>query len=306
MRFFIFLLLISIQFSFAQSNQDSLHKHVVKLTELTYPRNSHHIEYLNKAADYIKFSFGNESKRVFFQKFEIEKVIFKNVIASFGPDTGRRIIIGANYDVYGNTPGADANASGVAGLLELGNLLSKINNLRYRIDLVAYALGDSDIESLKVENKGSFLHAKSLRENNIAILGMINLDAIGFFTDVKKTQKYPVFFYKIMYGSRANFISLYRRHSDGYFARQIKRLCVQYAGGIKVVGFNPIFCFRKMAEGDNQSYQQMDFATLKISNTKTYRNNYIHKDVDTYETLDYNRMTQVVNMIYNALIHFKE
>lgn len=36
-----------------------------------------------------------------------------------GPKDGTRIIVGAHYDVYGDLPGADDNASAVAGLLEI-------------------------------------------------------------------------------------------------------------------------------------------------------------------------------------------
>ena len=56
---------------------------------------------------------------------------YKNIVANYGPADGPLIIIGAHYDSassYENdqltyTPGADDNASGVAGLLELARLL---------------------------------------------------------------------------------------------------------------------------------------------------------------------------------------
>ena len=67
---------------------------------------------------------------------------FRNVIASFGPDTRERIVIGAHYDAYQELPGADDNASGVAGLIELAHLLGK-TSLPMRVELVAYTLEEA-------------------------------------------------------------------------------------------------------------------------------------------------------------------
>ncbi len=54
------------------------------------------------------------------------------MICSFGPGNGERIIVGAHYDVYREQPGADDNASGVAGLLEIVRLLkSQDSTLKY-------------------------------------------------------------------------------------------------------------------------------------------------------------------------------
>ena len=102
------------------------------------PRNFLNVETLNAVANYIKKEFQKSSSKVLEQEFEVESLIYKNIICSFGPSNAERIIIGAHYDVAGEQPGADDNGSGVAGLLELSRLL-KNQILKYRIDLVAYA-----------------------------------------------------------------------------------------------------------------------------------------------------------------------
>jgi hypothetical protein len=304
MRTIMLLLLLFSLPCCGQSSKDSLRKHVVKLSEQAFSRSADHIEYLNRAADYIRENFLKYSKRVLFQKYEIDQVLFKNVIVSVGPDTGMRIIVGANYDAASNTPGADANASGVAGLIELSRLLSKIKNLPYRVDLVAYTLGDT--RQVKMENTGSYIHAKSLKDFDIKVAGMLGLQGIGFFTDVPKTQRYPLSYYKWLYGNRGNFISLYLQQPSGFFPGQIKRMFKQYVKGIRVISFKPFFKLRKFAQGDHNNYIAMGYPAVKISNTGSFRNNYYHYDVDTYETLDYSRMSKVVNMIYETLIRYKQ
>ena len=301
--FFLFPLLFSLT-TYAQSSKDSLRKHVVKLSGQTFSRSAEHLDYLNRAADYIRDNFLRYSKRVLFQKYELEHVLFKNVIASVGPDTGMRIIVGANYDVAGDSPGADANASGVAGLIELSRLLSKIKNLPYRVDLIAYTLGDNN--NVKAENRGSYMHAKSLKDFDIKVLGMLSLQGIGFFTDVPHSQQYPFLYYKWLHGNRGNFIGLYLQKPGGFFQGQIRRMFRQYVKGLKVIAFKPLIRLNKLSEGDHNSYAAMGYTTVKITNTNSFRNKYYHYDVDTYETLDYNRMSSVVNMIYETLIRYKQ
>jgi hypothetical protein len=102
-------------------------------------RNYHHLDSLNKAADYIKAKFQVISSKVEEQKYSFNSMKFRNLICSLGPDSGERIIIGAHYDVCNDQEGADDNASGVAGLLELARLLKDVS-LKYRVDFVAYSL----------------------------------------------------------------------------------------------------------------------------------------------------------------------
>jgi Zn-dependent M28 family amino/carboxypeptidase len=47
------------------------------------------------------------------------------MIATFGPEEGETIVIGAHYDAYGKFLSADDNASGVAGLLVLAKNVAR-------------------------------------------------------------------------------------------------------------------------------------------------------------------------------------
>ncbi|MEK7672172.1 MAG: M28 family peptidase, partial [Bacteroidota bacterium] len=83
-------------------------------------------ERLSQAADYIEqelVSLGHEKiKR---QHFEVQGRRYSNLVVELEGKNPRRassIIIGAHYDTVVGTPGADDNASGVAGLLELARL----------------------------------------------------------------------------------------------------------------------------------------------------------------------------------------
>jgi hypothetical protein len=153
-------------------------------------RNYHHLDSLNKAADYIKAAFQAISSRVEVQKYSFNNMEFKNIICSFGPDNGERIIIGAHYDVCNDQEGADDNASGIAGLLELARLL-KNAPLKYRVDFVAFSLEEPPF--FKSQYMGSYVHAKSLFDNKVAVKGMICLEMLGYYSEMKHTKLSCIF-----------------------------------------------------------------------------------------------------------------
>jgi len=103
--------------------QDSVLKHLKILTETEGFRTEKDTATLNMAANYIQTEFEKYADETSTQDFTIAHKKYKNVIASYGLEHSKRLIIGAHYDVCGKQPGADDNASGIAGLIELARLL---------------------------------------------------------------------------------------------------------------------------------------------------------------------------------------
>jgi hypothetical protein len=191
--------------------------HFTAITKTKNYRNYQNIEQLNEIAKYIHTDFLNYSDSVYYQKFEVNGIVYKNVICSFGTENTKRIVVGAHYDVCGNQEGADDNASGVIGLLELARQLKGIK-LKNRIDLVAYTLEEPPY--FRTEFMGSFIHAKSLVDEKTEVYGMISLEMIAYFKDEKKSQTYPIGILKLIYGGKGNFITLVNKMYAGKFARE--------------------------------------------------------------------------------------
>src|SRR5262249_10739140 len=103
-----------------------LRAHVEEISGELSPRSFDRPDNLDRAADYIRAELQRSSARVMDQAFVFEGYSYRNVIASFGPAEGERIVVGAHYDAFGSFPGADDNASGVAALLELSRLLGGV------------------------------------------------------------------------------------------------------------------------------------------------------------------------------------
>ncbi|MDF2768088.1 MAG: Bacterial leucyl aminopeptidase precursor [Nitrososphaeraceae archaeon] len=115
----------------------------------------------------------------------------KNVICNKAGKTSKVILICAHYDtiVYdkkgtdiidARAPGADDNASGVASILEIARLLSKIY-LNHTIQLVFFSGEEQGFW-------GSTHYAQHIKDNDIELYRLINLDMIGFRQSLRRLK----------------------------------------------------------------------------------------------------------------------
>lgn len=158
--------------------QDNLKRTVSTLAETIGPRGYLQSEALQKSIDYITSEFTSYGYCVSEQSYEAKGDTYKNIIAEIkGARSPEKIlIIGAHYDTVTGTPGADDNASGIAGLLELARLLrshSPGKTLRF----ASFALEEPPFFRTKL--MGSYVYAKSLYEQGSVIEGMICLEMIA-------------------------------------------------------------------------------------------------------------------------------
>ena len=283
-------------------NKKHLYNDITFLTSINPPRNYKNTESLDKCADYIY----NEFKKtnfflVKFQKYLVEENEYKNIIASCGPKNTERIIIGAHYDVCNEQPGADDNASAVAGLLEIARTISELKpNLKSRIDFVAYTLEEPPF--FETEFMGSIVHANFLSKSNIKIKIMICLEMIGFFSDKKNTQKYPLPILKLFYPNRGNFIAIVSKSNSKKMVKKIKQNIKQVAK-IDVQSLTTPVVMPGINLSDHQSYWKYNYKALMITDTSFYRNPNYHQKTDTINTLDFDKMKEVVKGIYWAIIN---
>ena len=194
-----------------------LRQHVEALARIS-PRDSDHPENLERAAAYIRSAYGRTRARVQDQAFQVQGRTYHNVIASLGPKTGPLLVVGAHYDAFGDlgpNPGADDDASGTAGLLELARLPDG-RRLPMRVELVAYA--NEEPPWFGSPWMGSAVHARSLKGRDVR--GMTCLEMIGYFTE---TQLAPNALFRLLYPKDGSFIVVAGRWTDRALTRHIKR-----------------------------------------------------------------------------------
>lgn len=275
-----------------------LETHVRMLSETLVPRDAEHPENLDQVAAYIRREFEQATEHVFDQSYDVQGTTYRNVIALLGPDTEERIVIGAHYDTAGPIPGADDNASGIAGLIELAHLLSEVA-LPLRMELVAFTL--EELPYFRTPKMGSAVHAASLKEQGIPVRVMFSLEMIGFFSNAPGSQAFPLSMLRAFYPSEGNFIAVVGKLFQGSTVRHIKR-AMRKASPLPVYSINAPRWLPGVDFSDHKNYWEVGYSAVMITDTAFYRNPFYHTKYDTAETLDYSRMAMVVQGVYAAVL----
>jgi Zn-dependent M28 family amino/carboxypeptidase len=281
------------------ANRERIYRDVEFLTSITPARNYQNLAALEKAFGYIADELEKIGARPEIQTWLAQGNEYKNVIASYNPEKTRRLVVGAHYDVCGNQPGADDNASAVAGLLELARLVfAHQPPTDYRIDFVAYCLEEPPFYGSEL--MGSYVHARSLFDQQVEVIGMICLEMIGYFSDAPDSQPFPSPELAKLYPSVGNFIIVVGIEQYAAFNHQVHRLMsAGSAIDVQVISFPSGSGLAGLS--DHSSYWRFGYQALMINDTAFVRNPNYHTRNDTIETLDFGKMTQVINSAYKAV-----
>jgi len=281
-------------------DQEELYAVVQQLTSVKPPRNYYNVISLDQTAGYIYDRFAAYGFRPVEQRYNIDRRSYKNILASYGPEKAPRFVLGAHYDVCGDQPGADDNASAVAGLLAVAGLFKKhAPSIDFRIDFAAYTLEEPPVFHSKY--MGSYIHAKTLHAADVKLLGMVSLEMIGYFTDAPKSQEYPIPFMKLFYPSRGNFIGVVGNFGSRKLVNHFRdtlalsNLAVE---SLKAPALLPGVDF-----SDHLNFWKFDYPAIMITDTDFYRNPHYHEPSDTIETLNFAKMAEVVKGLYWALLN---
>lgn len=285
----------------SQADTSLIKKHLVAITQTNSARNHLNIETLDKTAQYIFEQFSIYADTTYFQEYQVNGNTYKNVVCVFDRENVETIVIGAHYDVCGNQEGADDNASGTVGLIELARLLST-QDQKHRIEIVAYTLEEPPY--FRSDYMGSAIHAQSLKSKGTDVYGMVCLEMIGYYDDRKNTQDYPLGILKLFYGSKGNYITLVNKFGKGTFARKFnKRFKRQDL--IRTKKFSGPKKLQGIDFSDHLNYWKLGYSALIITDTSFYRNKNYHEDGDRLETLNIQKMAEVINSTFHSVLRMK-
>jgi Zn-dependent M28 family amino/carboxypeptidase len=297
---------------------ERLRRHVEKLSVDFYPRSYEQIANTKKTIEYIHSAFSKAGGIVSYQEFSIQDVVYKNVIAKFGPNNLNEpvIVFGAHYDSHGDTqdgarsqagftkdshtPGADDNASGVAGLIELAHALGKQKQTK-PIELVAYA--SEEPPHFRTELMGSAVHANELKNSGRKLKLMISVEMIGFFSDAANSQNFPFPGMSALYSDKGNFAAIVGNLKAFSETRRAKAI-MQGASDLPVYSINASPLIPGIDFSDHLNYWNLQLPALMITDTSFMRNPNYHRASDTTQTLDYARMAKVVQGLYAICQNF--
>ncbi len=287
----------------AKAEASTLENHVRYLTSLSPPRNAQNVDGLNQAANYIAETFAKTGCQVATQKFQANHTEYKNILCSFGPESAPRLVIGAHYDVYSDrNPGADDNASGVAGILELARLIGAATPaLTHRLELVAFTLEEPPY--FHSDSMGSYIHARSLVDAQTPLKLMIAVEMIGYFSDDPNSQHYPIRLLQGFYPSTANFIGVVGLPFDRKEVAAVKNL-MTVSDALPVYSINAPSFITGVDFSDHLSYWRLELPAVMVTDTAFLRNANYHQPGDTADTLDYRRMALTVDGLYQVAVRY--
>jgi hypothetical protein len=234
----------------------------------------------------------------------ISGVSFHNIVAEKRGRGDEIVIFGAHYDTPAGVPGcgADDNASGVAGILELARLMSTTEHER-TIRFVAFV--NEEPPFFRTANMGSAVYAKACRGRGEKIEGMVCLEMIGYYDNEPDSQKYPYpleGFLTHFYPENGNFIAFVGNFSSKSLLKGMLR------------GFRENSTFP--SEGvllpqwvpgadwsDHRSFWNEGYDAIMVTDTALYRNHRYHTGLDSPDSLDYDKMSRVVVGLWKAGSH---
>jgi len=274
----------------------NLKSHVRQLSETIGNRSVYEYEKLQQAANYIVEQFKSYGYRVEFQEYTVWGKKFKNIIAAkrgaMAPE--EIIVVGAHYDSCDN-PGADDNASGVAGLLELARVFSDKVSGR-TIEFVAFV--NEEPPFFKTEAMGSLVYTRSSKSRQKDIKAAIVLEMIGYYSNAFNSQRYSMIL-GLFYPNRGNFITavgdLKSRSLNKDIARAFKKRSVFPIESISL-GFVPGADF-----SDHWAFWQEGYPAVMITDTAFLRNYNYHNNLDTIEKLNFDYMANVIEGLVSAI-----
>lgn len=278
-------------------NPDRLKSHVHTFSSKIGDRNIYNYDNLNESADYIVEQFRSYGYVVQFQEYAVENKKVKNIIVEKRGLTlpEEVIIVGAHYDTCFN-PGADDNASGVAGLLELARLLSKVMTNR-TIKFIAFV--NEEPPFFKTGQMGSLVYVRQAKAKKKKIKGALILESIGYYSDKPFSQQYPPLL-GFFYPNKGNFIGVVGNFNSRHLLRKVVK-SFQKATQFPIESLVALVPIAGVDFSDHWSFWKEGYPAVMVTDTALFRNPHYHQDSDTYEKLNYAHMVELVKGLQAVL-----
>ncbi len=255
---------------------------------------------LAHAAEYVEQEFRLLGCNVQRQRFRVQGNEFFNLVVDM-PGTGdsAAIVIGAHYDTVVGTPGADDNASGVAGVLELASLLQKAS-LRHAVAIVAYA--NEEPPYFHSAHMGSRHHARFLKESGRHVRLMFALEMLGYAgDDLRQAYPFPGLRRLGRYPTQGNFIGVVGNLHTRKLTRVV-RDAMRAGSRIRVESLAAPGFLPPLFLSDHASYWKYGFPAVMITDTAFLRNPHYHHASDTADTLNFAFLAEVIAGVYAAVL----
>ncbi|HTZ39853.1 MAG TPA: M28 family peptidase [Syntrophales bacterium] len=282
------------------SSEKALYDHVHALSVVIGIRSIEEYAKIQEAERYIRTFLDERGIPFALQGYDHEGKRYSNIVVTLEGTTHREesVIIGAHYDAAAGTPGADDNASAVAVLLELCRDLKNYRPGR-TLKMIFFVLEEPP--AFMTSAMGSYVYALEARDRGEKIFGMISLEMLGYFSEAKGSQAFPLPGMHWIFPDRGNFIGVVGNvHS--------RELTLAVAEALKAGSAIPVEHLVSLpfipgvGLSDHGPFWEMGFRAVMVTDTAFYRNPNYHGSKDTIDTLRFDKMSQLVG----GMVHVVE
>ena len=278
---------------------NSIQKHINKLAVEIGPRPVTNEQSIKKTEKYITNCFENIGLEVKQQRYKYDNYDIANVIAGSQKNilSSKYYVIGAHYDSVPETYGADDNASGIAVLLELARYTIQ-EKISLPIRFVAFTAEEPPTFSTR--HQGSKVFVKSIKEKKDEIIGAIILEMVGYTSN---EQAYPMILKWMGYPSKGNFIGIVGNRKSKKFGQSIFQSFKKNAHLPVETLFVPFngWILPDTRLSDHSPFWDAGLPAVMITDTAFFRNPNYHTLQDTFDTLDYFFMAELVKSLLITL-----
>jgi hypothetical protein len=232
---------------------------------------------------------------------ELAERTWHNIIIDLpGTDLPQEVlIIGAHFDAFPGTPGADDNGTGTAALLELAEVLRDVP-MRRTVRLIFF-----NLEEIGLRGSADYVrqHREKFSSGEETLIGMVSLEMLGYFSDEPDSQRSPVPAIPGVFEppTVGDFIAIatVRRHQE--FSQRLGRemMLAEPALNVLVADFFPV-APPDLLRSDHAPFLMAGLPAVILTDTSEFRNPHYHKATDTIDTLDHERFTLVVRAVAGA------
>jgi Zn-dependent M28 family amino/carboxypeptidase len=261
-------------------------------------RNLWRYDSLRRAADYIESSFrasGYESQR---QTYEVARLPVSNLEATLSGSSKRAesIVVGAHYDSVAECPGANDNATGVAAVLELARRFAGRAPAR-AIRFVAFV--NEEPPFFKTAQMGSVVYANAARQRGDQIAGMLSLETMGYYSDVKGSQRYPAPV-ALMYPDVGNFIGFVSNVGSVRLLLSARRAFKERTS-FPLQSASVPASIPGVGWSDHWSFWERGYPGMMVTDTAPYRYPYYHTAEDTPDKISFDKLAAVVDGLEHVI-----
>jgi hypothetical protein len=243
------------------------------LTDLAFPRTATGPEQARQdARDLVTARLEDAGYEVQTQAVDLGGVDSPNLFAEL-PGTecpGRTIVIGAHYDsAHPTGPGADDNASGVAGMTEIARALAG-HPLPVTVRFASWSYEEAGLV-------GAAAMAQQMQADGREVVGAISLEMIGF----TKPDIDP------LTGLPSTYLAMISDPTSASLARTFGAAAYTYTP--EFPGFGAVIDPKVLPDilrSDHAAFLKAGFPALMATDTANFRNPNYHQATDTVSTID--------------------